>query len=352
MVHGEVAAGFEAVREELERVLAGQGGGASLCAIVDDRVVCDLWGGTVGERSLVHTWSVVKPVTAACLLLLVERGRVALADPVEAIWPELIVAEDSRLTVGDILGHRAGLVTVPGGSVAGLTSWDRTCRAIEVLAPAWEPGQAHGEHALTYGHLVGELVRRIDGRTIGQLLAEELAGPLDLDVHVGLTIADQARVADLEGPLAPWWRELAGPPGTLRHAALGELDAPLGPTGEGKELINSDVWRAAEVPAVNGHATARALARFWHLQLTGALPVDLLQAPRTGPDLVLGREVTWTVGSVQVDGDDIGMGGVGGSYAGLRPSASLAWAFLTTVMADHDRAERLETAILRAVAAR
>jgi len=340
-VEGEVEPAFRGVRDELAAVLREQGGGVGLCALVDGHVVCDLWGGTVGEEGLVHTWSVVKPVTAACLLLLVDRGRVMLDTPVVELWPELAAAEDGRLVVGDVLGHRAGLVAVPAGSLAGLTSWDATCRALEVAVPAWRPGSAHGEHALTYGHLVGELVRRVDGRRLGQFLAEELAGPLELDVHVGLGEPDLARAVDLDGALAPWWTELAGSPGTLRHDALGTLTDDA--------LVNSQAWRCAEIPAVNGHATARGLARFWALQAEGRLPPDLVRPAGTGLDLVLGRDVTWTFGSAQIDPDEMGMGGVGGSYAGRRPSAGLAWAFLTTAMADHDRAERLEAALLTAI---
>ena len=339
-VEGEVDPVFSGVRDELAKVLREQGGGLGLCAFVDGRMVCDLWGGTVGEEGLVHTWSVVKPVTAACLLLLVDRGQVTLDTSVGELWPELVAAEDGRLVVGDVLGHRAGLVAVPARSLAGLTSWDATCRALEVAAPAWRPGSAHGEHALTYGHLVGELVHRVDGRSLGQFLAEELAGPLELDVHIGLGQPDLARTVDLDGPLARWWGEQAGPPGTLRHDALGTLTDDT--------LVNSQAWRGAEIPAVNGHATARGLARFWALEAEGRLPHDLVRPAGTGPDLVLGRDVTWTFGSAQRDPDEIGMGGVGGSYAGRRPSAGLAWAFLTTAMADHDRAERLEAALLAA----
>jgi CubicO group peptidase (beta-lactamase class C family) len=257
------------------------------------------------------------------------------------VWPELAAASDSALVVGDVLAHRAGLVAVPDGSLAGLTSWEGTCRALEVAVPAWRPGSAHGEHALTYGHLVGELVRRVDGRPLGQFLAEEVAGPLGLDIHIGLAEPDLARAVDLDGPLAAWWTELAGPPGTLRHDALGTLTDDA--------LVNSQAWRRAQIPAVNGHATARGLARFWALHAEGRLPPDLVRPAGTGLDLVLDRAVTWTFGSAQLDPDEVGMGGVGGSYAGRRPSAGLAWAFLTTVMADHDRAERLEAALLAAV---
>jgi CubicO group peptidase (beta-lactamase class C family) len=339
---GVVVPGFEGVRRAFAAVLEEQGGGAACAAIVDGTVVCDLWGGTVSADSLVHTWSVIKPVTAAALLLAARRAEVPLETPVAALWPELrAAAEHPALTLAAVLGHRAGLVSVPGGDVAALRDTARTEAALERAVPDWTPATAAGEHALTYGHLVGGLVQRLDGRTIGVFVRDELARPHDLDVHVGLEIADLARVADLAIDRS-WWRRVRADRPTLAAAALGRGVTP--------ELINGSSWRRAEVAAVNGHATARGLARFWWLALDGRLPGELFIA--AGPreiDVVLGNPVQWTLGSAQLDADDVGMGGVGGPFAGVRIGRRLAWAFLTTVMATHDRAERIEAALLAAV---
>jgi len=343
-VQGEVAAGFGPVRGAVQRVLDDHGGGVAVAAFLRGEPVVDLWGGTVGRDGLVHTWSSIKPVVATTALLLAARGRLDLGAPVARVWPAFAAAGKADVPVAWLLDHRAGLAPVPPpGTAASLLDWEASCAALAAAAPAWPPGSAPGEHALTYGHLVGEVVRRADGRSVGALLAEEVAAPLGLDLHVGLSPGDQARVADLEGVTPAWWAGRA-PPGCLRARALG--------TGMDADLVNGAAWRAGEVPAVNGHATARALAGFWAAVLDGRLPADILRPSATGVDLFLEETVTWTRGGAQVDGDDIGMGGAGGSWAAARPALGLAWAFLPTVMGSHDRAGAVEKALLRCVAAR
>jgi CubicO group peptidase (beta-lactamase class C family) len=337
-----VVPGFESVRAAFDEVLAAQGGGAACAAIVDGTVVCDLWGGTVGADSLVHTWSVIKPVSAACLLLAARRSGVSLETPVADVWPELRAAREHRaMTVAAVLAHRGGLVSVPRGDVDALCDLRPTEEALEAAEPDWPPGSAAGEHALTYGHVVGGLLRRIDGRSLGAFLADEVAARFDLDVHIGLSSDEVARAADLEfGP--DWWdRLLTGRP-PLALGALGR--------GVSTDLVNGSRWRRAEVAAVNGHATARGMARFWWLAMNGELPGELLTpfGPNE-PDVVLGCDVQWTLGSAQVVDDDVGMGGVGGSFAGARLGRRLAWAFLTTVMGTHHRVEQIEAALLASI---
>ena len=341
-VGGVVADGFEPVRDAFAEVAAGQGGGACVAAYVGGRVVVDLWGGTVGRDTLVHTWSAIKPVTGACLLLLVERGQVSLDDPVRTLWPELRAGADGRLLVRHVLSHAAGLASVPPpGTLAGLVDWDATCAGLAAAEPDWEPGTAVGEHALTYGHLVGELVRRIDGRTLGRFLAEEVTGPLGLDVHVGLGDADLGRVADTVVP-AGW--------GYAQRAETGLLPARAIHVGIDEDVVNGEAWRRAEVPAVNGHATARGLAGFWQAHLDGRLPAGLDVREAEGDDVVLGSRVVWTLGGGRLDGPDVGMGGLGGQWAAARPSVGLAWAFLTNRVGDHDRAQRVEDALAAVLA--
>jgi CubicO group peptidase (beta-lactamase class C family) len=182
------AAGFEPVRDAVAQVLEAQNaGGVAVAAIVDGQPVVDLWAGDVGRETLIHTWSAIKPMVGTCLLLLVDRGHIALDDVVVRFWPELGAARDSQLRVGDVLCHAAGLASLPlSGTAASLLEWDRTCERLAIAEPDWQPGSAVGEHALTYGHLVGELVDRVDGRSIGRFLAEELAGPTGLTCMSGL----------------------------------------------------------------------------------------------------------------------------------------------------------------------
>jgi CubicO group peptidase (beta-lactamase class C family) len=327
-IDGSVAAGYDVVVD----ALADCGPGVAVAAFVGGRPAVDVWTDDLVSDSLICTWSAMKPVAGACLLLLVDRGRIDLDHPVEATWPEL---GDDRLLVRHLLTHTAGRVTVPA---VPLVDWDRSVAELAGMPPDWPPGEVVCEHALTFGHLVGEVVRRVDGRSLGRFLADELARPLGLDTHFGVGDADLSRVADTVGLDRSWWATTRGEPGSVRHRALGPwIDA------------NQPGRRQAEVPAVNGYATARGLASFWQAFLDGRLPADVGVAGVTGHDQFVGDEVTWTLAGGQIDGPDIGMGGLGGQWAAARRSLGLGWAFLTTRVGDHDRAQRVEEALIGAV---
>jgi len=324
-VEGAVASGYERVAD----AVAGCGGGVAVAAFVHGRPVVDVWSDDLSADSLICTWSAIKPVTGACLLLLVERGRIGLDDPVRSVWPEL---GDDRLLIRHLLTHTAGRVTVPD---VPLIDWDRAVGALGRMKPDWPAGDVVCEHAQTFGLLVGEVVRRIDGRSVGRFMAEELAGPLGLDIHVGVLGADLARVADTVGLDRAWWAESRGDAGSVRHRAMGPwVD------------INDPTWRRAELPAVNGHATARGLASFWQAFLDGRLPAGVGEPGATGHDRFVDEQVTWTLAGGRVDGPDVGMGGLGGQWAAARPAVGLAWAFLTTHVGDHDRAQRVEDVLV------
>lgn len=339
---------MERVIAAFDDVVAEQGGGAGLAVFLDGECVLDRCGGTVAASSLIHTWSAIKPVSATCLLLTLRRHGLPLATPVSAVWPALRAAAGGSLTLADVLAHRAGLATVPfDGDVTRLVGAVATEAAIEAQPPDWTPGTAAGEHALTFGALVGGLVRRIDGRSLGSVLRSEVAEPFGLDLHVGLGPGELARAVDLEMPPG-WWDGL----GAVFTGSI----TPASVLGRGitAEVVNGDPWRRAEIAAVNGHATAVGLAGFWARVLDRTLPGEVMKpfGVEAEVDRVLGWPVRWTLGSAQHDGDEIGMGGVGGSYAGIRPSVGLAWAFLTTVMGSHDRATRIEAAILESLLGR
>ena len=206
MIAGDVAPGFDAVRDAFERCFDELGEtGAAFSARVRGRPVADLWGGEGFRRdSLVHVYSVTKPMAAFCVLVLFDRGLVGLDDAVARYWPEFGQAGKERTTVRQLVSHQAGLIALrepqPG---AVLLDWDRTCALLAAEAPWWEPGSGHGEHALFYGHLCGELVRRVDGRSLGAFWREEVARPWQLDFHIGLGAAERSRVVDLEGVVPP-----------------------------------------------------------------------------------------------------------------------------------------------------
>jgi CubicO group peptidase (beta-lactamase class C family) len=183
-VQGHVDARFGPVRECFTEVVDGQAGaGAAFAVWCDGRLVADLWGGWADlgrrrawdARSLVQPYSVSKPFAAVCALRLLEAGRLDLDAPVQRYWPQF----RAPATVRHILSHQAGVVALDRPAPTGaFYDWDRLCAPLAAQEPSWEPGTAHGESALFYGHLVGELVRRVDGRGVGQFLREEICGPV------------------------------------------------------------------------------------------------------------------------------------------------------------------------------
>ncbi|HEY5183813.1 MAG TPA: serine hydrolase domain-containing protein [Actinomycetes bacterium] len=196
------------------------------------------------------------------MLLLVDRGLVDLDAPKQRYWPQL----RAPVTVRQVLSHQAGLVVLDQSAPTEvLYDWDGLCALLAEQDPSWPPGTRHGESALFYGHLLGEVVRRVDGRRPGTFLREEVCGPHGLDFHVGLTAAEQARAVDLVG-LDEQFRQAsqAGRAG-LYPRAIGNPPGVQDPA-----VVNGSAWRAAEVPAVNGHGTARAVAGLYVALLDGA----------------------------------------------------------------------------------
>jgi CubicO group peptidase (beta-lactamase class C family) len=353
VIGGIVAPGFENVRSAFERCFAELGEtGASFHAFAGGRTVADLWGGDGFARdSLVQVYSVTKPAAAFCVLVLADRGRLGLDDRVAAHWPEFAAAGKEPVTVRQLLAHQAGLVALREPQPASvLLDHARLAGLLAAESPWFEPGSAHGEHALFYGHLCGELVRRVDGRTLGTFWREEVAEPWRLDFHIGLRDAELERVADLAGAFP------AADGGELYAAALGNP-----PGARDLTVVNGAAWRRAEIPAVNGHASAAGVARFFEglrrgaelegVRLVAPAAVDAMSAGELrAHDAVIGDEICWGLG-VWVDSDGWGMGGVGGSLGMTDPDLGLAEAYVTRAMGTHDRADLLDAAVREAIAA-
>ena len=349
-VQGSVAKRFEPVRECFAEIIAGQAGtGAAFAVWADGDWVVDLWGGHADlarsrpweAGSLVQPYSVSKPFAAICALRLAEAGRLDPDAPVQRYWPEFGAAA----TVRHVLSHQAGVVLLDRPvPTEAFYDWDYLCGLLAAQEPAWQPGTAHGESALFYGHLVGELVRRVDGRGIGQFLREEICGPHGLDFAFGLSPAQQAQAVDLAG-LDDRWRAdtLAGRPALYRRAATNPPGAQDG------DVVNSARWRAAEIPAINGHGTARAVAGFYRALSTGRLLSTGMLAEATTPqcsgrDQVFGENNTWGLG-FGIDADGYGMGGLGGSYGGTSTVGGYTIGFMTGTVGGFDRAEALENVL-------
>jgi CubicO group peptidase (beta-lactamase class C family) len=308
---------FEAVREAfVANFDAHDELGAAVAVRLHGREVVDLRGGFADEArtrawqpdTLVNAFSVGKGITSLCLLKLVDRGLVDLDRPVAAYWPEFAQAEKHAITVRQILSHQAGLVAVrdvlPDGA---MYDWSRMTAALARETPWWIPGTRHGYHVNTFGFLVGEIVRRVSGKTIGAFLRDELAGPLAADFHIGIGRGDDDRVADFV-----WLPALAAVP-RLDRSNLADDERmilhtyfnPPGASGHG--TVNTIEWRRAEYPSTNGHSTAAAVARLYDVVASGGAPngVPMLsqeivnEACRehaSGTDAVLGRPSRFGLG--------------------------------------------------------
>jgi CubicO group peptidase (beta-lactamase class C family) len=268
-VHGHCDARFAAVREAFEANFRERGElGAAVAVTVDGTTVVDLWGGWADaaatrawERdTLVNVWSTTKGPVALCAHLLADRGLLDLDAPVAAYWPEFAAAGKEKVLVRHLLSHRAGLSGLrEPHSLADLYDWELTAARLAATEPWWEPGTVSGYHALTYGHLVGEVVRRVSGLRPGAFLEREVTGPLGIDFTVGLPAEEAGRVAELVHPPAALRSEQAAIFSQLAPAAVAALTNPV----VGAAEANTPEWRAAEIPAANGHGTARAVAALY-----------------------------------------------------------------------------------------
>lgn len=352
-VKGRCEPRFAAVEEALAASLGKDDVGASVAVHLDGKPVVDIWGGyadadrTVDwERdTLTGVNSTTKNMTALCALVLADQGLLDLSAPVAVYWPEFAAAGKERLLVRHVLSHTAGLPDLSGWTaVEDLYDWRTVTAGLAAQAPEWEPGTAAGYHALTFGFLIGEVVRRITGRSLGDFFAEEVAGPLGADFHIGLSADDDHRVA----PLIP-------PPSLTDEFAAG---APLGPDGTRREYTgvavrvrdaNSVAWRRAQIPAVNGFGNARSVALVQSvLANRGAAGGVRLLSPQgcepawrevfRGEDRVLRTPMSWTVGFGKF-GNTFGWGGWGGSLVASDPDARMTVAYVMNQMIDREQRE-------------
>jgi CubicO group peptidase (beta-lactamase class C family) len=300
------------------------------------------------SASSARSYSVGKPVVALRLLQLVQRGPIDLEDRADRWWPELLAGQKGA-TIRDVLCHRAGVPAIrePLANDA-LWNWGAMCASIAATDPWWDPGTRHAYHTNTYGHLVGEIARRIDGRLPGTWLREEVAGPLGADLAWGLAPAQRARCADVVWEIdvagGIEWLSSRADTAEQRMIALSYAN-PSGYSGIG--VVNSDEWRAAEVPSTNLHATARGVARLYTaLASRGAvdgitvLDPDLLAEATSvhsqGWCPVLEREATFGLGFQPTRPDrpfgpnprSFGHFGTGGALGFADPQASVAFGYV------------------------
>jgi len=357
MIDGDCDARFAAVRDAFAASFdASREVGASFAATVGGRMVVDLWGGHADvartrpwrRDTIVNVFSTTKAMTALCAHILVDRGLLDLDAPVTRYWPEFAAAGKETIPVRMLLSHTAGLAAIRQKlALEVLYDWDRYAAVIAAEAPWWEPGTANGYHAVTFGHLVGEVIRRISGRSVGQFLRDEVTGPLGADFHIGLPPSEDGRCGEMVRPTAVENASagLAEPaPDSLRAKVLG--NPVLRP-----EVANTADWRRAEIPAANGHGNARSVARVLSamacggsvdgVHLLGAESIArAIETQAWAPDLVLGFKIKWGLGFMLVSEQlplspnprTFGHGGWGGSLGFADLDAGVSWAYVMNKM--------------------
>jgi len=377
---GYVENGFEPVRDAFVANFEEQGDvGAACCAYVDGRPVVDLWGGIADQKSgrewtedtLALVYSTTKGVTAICAHHLAAASGVDLDAPVVKYWPEFGAAGKDEVTVRQLMSHRAGLPTLePKLSVEAALSWDPAVESLARQTPLWPPGTRHGYHAVTYGWLVGEVIRRVTGRSVGRYLAEEIAGPLGLDLWIGLPSSEEHRVSRLL-PAGPISREALAsiPPeqlerlrafadaGSLLMRALNPTDPPFS--------FNYPGLHAAELPGANGIGTARALARLYAATIGEVDGIRILDdatvrgatvEQSSGRDAVLGLDTRFGSGfflpspfSPLMSPASFGHAGAGGSLALADPERGVGFAYVMNQMQQGIAGDPRPAALVRAL---
>jgi len=375
-IRGSVEPGFEAVQEAFEANFAEHGEvGAGVCVYVEGQQVVDLTGGErtdatpYDDRTLQLVFSSTKGATAACAHLLAQRGELDLHAPVAQYWPEFAAKGKADIPVSWLLCHKAGLVDTEADlTYEQMLDWDTVAAALADTAPLWDPGTQHGYHAVTYGWLVGEVVRRVSGRSLGQFFAEEIAGPLGLDFWIGLPETEVDRVSKLipmdppEG--LPMMAAEEGPGTSDGRAPAGlieMLDLLLGPgnlagralAAPGGAARDQDIWNdprtwAAQIPAAGGITNAGGLARMYAAMVGEVDGVRLLdehalnaaiELQVEGPDAVLVLPMSFALGFMRhsdmspfVGHRSFGHYGAGGSVGMADPDRHIAVGYVMNKM--------------------
>ena len=353
-VHGRFDDRFAGVRDALAATLdSGADVGASVAVVLNGETVVDIWGGHADEarttpwleNTITNVWSTTKTMTFLCTLILADRGELDLYGKVASYWPEFAANGKGDIEVRHLLSHTSGLSGWQEPmTMDDLCDWDKCTTLLAAQAPWWEPGTASGYHAFTQGYLIGEVVRRVTGQSIGTFFAKEIAGPLGADFHIGLDPSQFQRVANVIPPVG---------------AAGGELD----PTSvafrtfsnppPAAEASWTSAWRQAEIPAAGGHGNARSVATIQAIVANGGEMggqrflsekgcAVIFDEQAAGVDLVLGIPMHIGMGyglnsadtPLSPNARTCFWGGWGGSLAIIDTEAHLAIAYMMNRMGE------------------
>ncbi len=376
-IHGQYDQHFSLVKEAFARNFKSGEVGASFAATIDGKFVVDIWAGYADAArkrpwecdTIVNVYSTTKAMTALCALILVDRGLLDLDTPVAQYWPEFAQAGKENLPVRYLLSHQSGLAGFDEPIlVEALYDWDRIIGLLAKQKPWWEPGEHSGYHSLTFGYLVGEVVRRITNKTLGVFFRDEVALPLKADFHIGLPEEHDSRVGEMIPPPIPKPRD----PDYIEMAPDSIAAKVLGNPVLTAEYSRERAWRTAQIPAANGHGNARSVARVAAALACGGKldSVRLLTLPTIeraieeqcyGPDLVLGLPIRWGLGyglpskefPIGPNPRTFFWGGWGGSVIVVDLDAKLSFAYvmnnMRTGLTGDPRSARLARALYSAL---
>jgi len=319
-VHGTFDDRFAGVRDAFAQQLDGEELGGSIAVDVDGETVVDIWGGWRDEGrttpwtqdTIVNVWSTTKTITALAMLTLVEKGQLDVHAPVAEYWPEFAANGKADVRVKHLMAHTSGVAGWdPPFAAEDMYDWDSSVARLAAQAPWWEPGTASGYHAQNQGHLLGEVLRRVDGRHLKRYVAEELAGPLGADFQIGAKPEDEDRIAPVVPP----------PPLPIDLSTLDPQSAVFrcftGPIADAANA-NTAAWRAADMGALNGHSNAKGVLDVMRVLSLGG---------EAGGVRLLSEKTIDLVFDVQADDVDLVLGapfrrGIG---FGLSPSAAVPY---------------------------
>lgn len=360
-IHGYFDLKFEAVREAFAQQMQDpQQRGAGVCIQIDGETVVDLWAGYTDRHqqeawhtdTLVNVFSATKPFAAVAILQMVGEGKIELDAPVAKIWPEFAQNGKAQITLRHLLSHRAGVTAVAKPLAAqSLYDWQVMTDALAEQAPWWEPDTAHGYAPISYGWLIGELIRRLDNQEPGAAIIARTAQPLDLDFHIGLSQANMARVTDVSRGKWPGDAAAMRLASTMLSQPTSMNTLSFNNPPSVMTSTNKPEWRAMAQPAANGHGNARSLAGFYTGLLNGrlldqALLEQMCQEHSVGEDNTLLTQTRFGLGCMldqpAVPNATYGLGpkafghpGAGGCIGFADPERGLAFGYVTNTLGPY-----------------
>jgi|TARA_Y100000310_G_scaffold302039_2_gene339031 CubicO group peptidase (beta-lactamase class C family) len=364
-IAGKVAKGFEKVKEAFAANWQGIEVGASYSVVYQGEQVVDLWGGHQNREgskdwqrdTLVNVYSTTKGMASLAMAILAEEGKLDYEALVVDYWPEFGAEGKHQVTVAQLLSHQAGVCGVSEKiTVEDLYDWDKMVHLLAAQKPHWEPGTAAGYHAITWGYLAGELIRRITGQTLGQYFHNKVAAPLEADFYIGLPDSEMDRVADMIGPNHARIRPPRGdgpPPKMPQLYPVTLLNPSIRPYGD----ASSYAWRKAEIAAANGQANARGIARIYGALANGgeidgvkiisreAIEIAVQQEVGDQKDLVIGMPmrrargfILNSAGGYGPSNRAFGHSGAGGSTGFADPDANIGIGYAMNQMESNPAA--------------